>query len=87
MTLFQAWQLVDTSEEDTCEIQSSSLPPNSIPEREGSIFINTLCTMVLIFDTLINFKITISMKADTGSISPIISETIILFEGCFFSAA
>ena len=27
------------------------------------------------------------MKADTGSISPIISETIILFEGCFFSAA
>lgn len=41
MTLFQAWQLVDTSEEDTCEIQSSSLPPKIIPDRKGSTLINT----------------------------------------------
>ena len=45
MTLFQAWQLVDTSEEDTCEIQSSSLPPKIIPKREGSTFINTVDIM------------------------------------------
>ena len=46
-----------------------------------------LCTKVLIFDTLIKLILTITTKADTGSISPIISETIILFEECFFSTA
>ena len=46
-----------------------------------------LCTKVLIFDTLIKLIITITTKADTGSISPIISKTIILFEEGFFSTA